>query len=627
MGVSSRFAIASAVAVILAAISAVRLWRPGEARHGPSCVWRPDNTAAYRVKVAASGTIHEGFVSGESSRPPTQRSLAYEATLAVRAAVDGDRKNAYVATLSSVQGLTGRGTVLRTDLGRPFAFEMDDYCRFGKFGFASAEGRESRDIKKSLLLLIEVVPQPTDKTGASTWQAKQTDTTGDYQASYRKDAATGDVLRTRLYYVRTAPIWSSVPLKAEILRSVGTFVPSDSFWLAKGNIQESMRVMSTKGEPFLRSAVDASLEAIAGDLRPEADIASLAWEGVRVNPSEKWTGSTYDDEGDKALAAASVPFPQAFDAFTKGDFYKGRIDHEAIGNMVRYLRANPAAIQELLDKIKAGEVAERLVGFIFFTLTKVGTPAAQRALAKVMQDPEHTEENRMQAIHALADVTKPLPESIDALAGMAKAFSLEMRDDNDLESTALLALGVVERNQLDGDEKELGRRAAAVLLEKLKSGPGVQERAVLIDALGNTGNPEHTGVIIGYFNDTSHLVRVSAARALSRMETPDADQALLDAVQHEASADARREIAQAWAQKGGEAGTFDVDKAMELLSKESEEDIRVELIQVLGRKVASHPAVKNALAKQFLSETSVKVKYEIGRHLSAGDISRASSGH
>jgi HEAT repeat protein len=624
MRARSRFALVGVAGVLIAAAAATYR-RQEAAGSGLRCDWRQDNAAAYRVKVDSSATFHEGFVSGDRSLPPRQIALAYEAQLDVRAAQGGEAKHAYVAQMRVLSGFDGREAALKSDLARPFAFEMDGRCRFGQFGFASDEGRESRELKKNLLLIMETTAQPQGKAEAPIWLATQVDAVGEYEVRFSRDPQSGVIARTRLSYTRTQPFSPTVALEAKISKSDGRFLPSAAFWLAEASTKEGLKILSTNGEPFVESTADVSWEATGQGPDAAAAVADLSWEDAHVEETHKLVSSNYDRAGDAPLEASTGTLVDAMSAFADGDFSHGKIDHQAVGNMVHYLRANPAAIGQLLDRIKAGDVDKSLVPFLFFTLTKVGTPEAQRALVDAIHDPEHTEDNRMQAMHALADVDKPLPESVDALIGMAKTFSLEANDENNLESTALLALGVVDRHQVgpDATAKELGKRATETLLDKLKGDLGTQERAVLIEALGNTGNPDVTPVIIDHFNDDSRMVRVSAARALSRMDAP-ADQAILDAVLHESVADTRDEIARAWAQKGGPAGSFDYDQAVGMLAREPQETIRLSLVAVLGRQAATLPAVKAALAKQFAQETSAKVKYEIGKYLSAADISGGS---
>lgn len=615
-----------ATVAVMAGIAATYGLR-GDKGSGLRCVWSPDNAAAYLVNVNSTGTFHEGFLSADTSIPPRQISLSYRARINVRAATGGDRPNAYNAKLELLDGFSEREASLRADLAKSFAFDLGDDCRFGEFGFASDEGRESRDLKKSLFLVLEAIARPKEKADATTWMAKQSDASGDFEARYILNESTGQIIRTRLYYSKTTALAGAIPLKAEIARSEGTFDASSRFWLDKAAVRESVRIVSDKNESVVQSAAAVSLETTeAGAAFDATTLASMAWEPTRIDQSIKFTPSTYDHIGSTDLASTARTLTEAMEAFTKGDLYGGKIDREAVGNMVHFLRAHPEAIPQLLDSIKAGEVDQRLHSVLFFTLTKVGTPEVQRALANVMNDVEHSEANRMQAIHALADVAKPLPESVDAIIEMAKTF--EPDGENNLESTALLALGVVERQQLNGEARELGKRAADVLLEKMKrEDAGDYEKAVLVDALGNTGNPQHAQTIIDQFNDDAPVVRVSAARALARMDLPNTEQALLDAMSRETVADSRREIASAWATKGGQVGVYDTGKLIEMLGKEREESVKLSMIAVLGREAATQPAIKSALVNQYEKETSTKVKYAIGKYLSADDISKGSAGH
>ncbi len=226
----------------------------------------------------------------------------------------------------------------------------------------------------------------------------------------------------------------------------------------------------------------------------------------------------------------------------------------------------------------------------------------------------------MRAMLALSDVKTPILENVQALIDASKTFSESSADDQSLPSTALLALGVLEKQQINGPSNDIAKLAGEELVSRITAKGNAQERAVLAEALGNTGNPKYEDLILDQFDDENALVRASSARGLSSLASPKADHALLNAVSKETNIETRKSIAEAWVLKTGASGQFDVARLATTISSEADESIRLSLVSVLGREAATQPAAKAALISHYKKETSTAIKYKIGSYLKAEEL-------
>jgi len=583
------------------------------------CDWRPNLYAQYEVKVISVGELFAGIFGDVTPGIAQQVNVRYDANLEVKSQLEQGRDGLYSASLLSIRGMDKQSQKLRADLRKPFNFQMDTDCRISGFGFTADDSSESREIKKGLLVSMEVVTDRS-KANLSSWRVEQTDSLGTFAADYHHDIDDGSITRKKIHYNHVTSLSPDVALSVEISQSEGRVTPRAEFWVERFTLREKLRVLTDAGQTFLRSETNVSLilkdpkNWMTSEL--SSPLAGLEWEGINVAHESRLENSHYNSAGVAVVSTLSA----ALENFSKGDFKGGKIDREAVAELVAFLMTHPETIPDLFNQIKSERLPKELHAFIFFAFEKTGTPEVQRALVAAIKDEEHSEMNRMRAMHALADVKTPIPESVEALIEASRSFSDTTIEDHSLASTALLALGVLEKQQADGSGSDLADLASEELVSRMQSRASAQERAVLAEALGNTGNPKYEELILDQFSDENAMVRVSSARGLASIGSPNADIALLDAVAKETNVDARKSIAEAWVMKDGERGKVDVTKLAAAISRESDEAIRTSLVVVLGREAAVQPAAKAALINQFHQEKSVAVKYKIGSYLKADEL-------
>jgi hypothetical protein len=611
LAVSGALLVGGAAAVLLRT-------RPWDARR-LACHWTPTASASYDVEASVSTTVNAQALLGGSPGTRTTTLVRYRARLELAADVDGGADGRLRGVL---RDLTDAGAIddeLRRDLSRPFLFTMERSCRLGSFAFDDADPRRSRDMKKQLLLALEFVAP--DGGDAASWEATQADGTGEYAARYRRAGDGGELRREKLRYTKVRGPTPGARLTVELPRVQAVATPrEDGPWLARAEVAERSRLLTPSRSVFAETAGAVSLVLVPARSAapiPLVDAAKgLAWEDARDFDHPDAVRSPYDDLA--PLPGPRTTLGEELARLAAADFRGGRLDGAAVKRLVAYLRFNPDAVLELIGLIKTDAVAPDLHSVLFFVLEKTATPAAQRGLVTALRDGELREMNRIRAVHALADVASPLPEAVDAMVDIASRYTESQAQGDSLPASALLALGVLHQRQRQADGS-LAQRVGDHLAEQLVAAPASEQRAVILEAIGNTGDATREATVAAFLGDAEPSVRVAAARSLARLEGPRRDALLAAALGRETEPRVRQATAEAWAKSGSRGGAV-VTELASLLERETDDAVKVSLIALLGREAALDEAAKAALVQELKRARSPHEKREIGRYLSAKDL-------
>jgi hypothetical protein len=160
--------------------------------------------------------------------------------------------------------------------------------------------------------------------------------------------------------------------------------------------------------------------------------------------------------------------------------------HDATSRLAGYLAAHPEAIDELIGRMRRGDLDAKLHAPLFLALEKTGTPAAERALAGALTDRGMSEVDRMRAAAALQDIPRPSEGTAKALIEQARAGS-STASEKPVSRSALLALGALS-SRTEKKQPEVARLASEGIGESLRNARGAEDVAVALDAIGNAGS-------------------------------------------------------------------------------------------------------------------------------------------
>jgi HEAT repeat protein len=360
--------------------------------------------------------------------------------------------------------------------------------------------RTAADITRSALSTLATTFQVSPNDGES-WEATETDTIGTYRAHYAR--ASAGVRRERLTYDRVA-----TGVAANVV-TTGTdlVLRTEDNWLANLRGHEVTRF----GSQHLAVVADAtfSLEH-TGTARVELgsrdDLVTVA---VGANTAKRGPSEAEDLE---MVDGASLADLIAGLATLTDDHAKG-YQFLRIAALMRLAPENVRTAQKMI--LDGSPQSGLLIG----ALGEAGTPVAQKALGELLETPALHEEQRTQAAASMGLVQTPTPETVRALAAAAQGTG-------DVASTATLAQGNASLRMHDQDPAAAAAQVDA-LLARYRRAVDDQERALVLRALGNTGDPRILEVVVLGLASPTLDVQISATEALRLVPGAAADKLLL----------------------------------------------------------------------------------------------------
>jgi hypothetical protein len=455
-----------------------------------------------RPRKTTSSVHHMPLGSVRVTMPSLERGVehAYDVSLvqtvtpkggeAVRVAVTGTWAVTYAgsdatgavfrAELRNAKPTVRRGTVdiamPASDFVRPYYFTTSDEGRLLALQFSPGMQELARGALTSLATLGQR-------------SAIASDTLGDYEATYAEDAS--GIHRTRVRYAR---VTGGDAIKVTIDETGTDFALRADGWpnAIRG------REVTTVGNGDMTVVGQQEFE-----LRHTATATiDPGWpEGLEVSAVDAATASARAQEledrdlaGDANFADLMAELAKITDTHARGYQFL---------RLAALMRLDPKVIDEAVRAVAANAPdSDVVVG----ALGEAGTPQAQRALVGLLDTGRIDDEHRVQAAVALGLTGSPTSATLDSLAQLSQAH-------DEVGDTALLAYGNATLRASDEDPSDAARRVDD-LLARLARATDDEERAVLLRALGNTGDPRILPALSTYVAVPSVLVRTAAVEAL-----------------------------------------------------------------------------------------------------------------
>lgn len=371
-------------------------------------------------------------------------------------------------------------------LARPFYFSTTEDGRLRALYFAA----DVDGVARSTLGAITATLQRTSGT-TQTWEASETDGIGDYRARYVRAGRTID--RDRVAYDRVA---GGHAIAATIVTTGTVFTVRDDGWSDDITGAESTRV----GTKDVGVVVATKFRFHhTGTVKIDAGWPT-DFKAVAIDDAA--TSARANEEADRELVDGAT-LPDLLAAFAQID----PNDHQARGyaflRMAALLRLDPhaadAATRSVLDGT-AGPNTQVLVG----ALGQAGTPQAQAGLGHVMSAATLPADTRTHAAIALGLTAQPTDATLAALAEEAA------RPDGDVSASATLAEGTAALHLRGPD----GDATVDALLTRFTNAADDEERALVLRALGNTGDPRILPAVQQGLASADPIVRIAATEAL-----------------------------------------------------------------------------------------------------------------
>ena len=480
-------------------------------------------------------------------------------------------------------------------LATPFFFVLQPNGAVGSFGFAKAMPGEARRVLRSVVssLQIVVAAQPA-------WEAHEADVAGELVASYTRSGNEIEKLVTRYERIRTP---NGLVTPSEIGGTYetrgGSHVELDaSGWPSVDDENVTVTATFEAMKLAMTGKTDAHLVAQGID-RTHVGSYDAARAGFDPDVDALAEGAALAQRNADANLVAGATLP-ALIGDLDGDV-RGR--SRAVAKMGALLRTSPEAVRDARHTLLAKGTPERTANALASALGKTGTPEAQDALADAMKSADTAASTKNEAAISLGLTEKPTTEAKDALAKGAKSA------DPELAETSSLALGNLARaaqGTPDGDD------AVAMLLARLEASTSPAEKALALDALGNSGDPRAVDAILASVGDASSVVRGAAIRALRFVKDERAVNALV-AGALDPDASVRMGALAAIGQQS--VGPF-LQVLGHVVTNDADVNVRLLAVRVLARSVNLGGDIESVLATVAAKDADEKVRDAAAQALS-----------
>jgi hypothetical protein len=530
-----------------------------------------------------------------------------------------------------IEGLSllvnGTTPVYAEGVALPFTFTFDSHGYMSGFRFVAGLSGQAKDAVQHILGTLQTGLPESPK---SEWFTRETDASGLYRARYRVDARqsndkTLSLVKEKLEYLSTRTpdtdsSWSFFAYDKQIETAWSDIrVPRNGPWIEELDYRERS-VLAAKGRSFAEGSLSfasRSVQKEPGTPFPDRYSGFLAL--MESDPYLTMRYYVTDSELDRL--ASGLDMHQTLDEFFRlRESDAPNADRVAEKFLVNYLRLHPDACLELVGLMDADPKRERFAEsdqlLLWRLVTEAGHSEAQRALAEAAVNPAYSMLTHRRAIAYIHDFEYPQPFLVEKLWELYRKTPLESADPDQrqLRTMALFAIGSLGHDEKLNDtlKPQIGEQLTAYL----RTTETPERRIAALSAIGNYGGSDALDAVEPYLSDGDENVRSAACKALRRMTTPMAAEALMEVYAGEASPDVKETVvrtistlpitprSRAWA-------------ARQIVSTDNPNE-QAQLVDMLGNSMNVFPENENSLRALLAKNPHTRVKQDIYKYIAPG---------
>jgi HEAT repeat protein len=468
-------------------------------------------------------------------------------------------------------------------LSAPFFFVLGDDGSVKSYGFAKSIPGEARNKLRALVSSLQVAPSSVERV--------EGDVSGEALVGYVRTGS--NVVRTKVRYERVrTPAGLTEPAViggSYDVTSRAVFELDASGWPTTLVEDEVLSVGFKAGKMTMKAKTTAKLVA-KGENKGFAGSYDSAASGF--DPDVDALGDSArlaKTNADKGLVAGATFTTLTSDLETSKDQH-GR--NKAVARMGALFRTSPESIGEARAKLLSRSTPEATARALAGALQDANSKEAQRALADALASDVPSSVKSSAAI-SLGLSPDPTPEAKSSLSTASRSA------DQDLSSTATLALGNLARSGGDSASD-----VVSDLLARLDAASTPADKALILDALGNSGSPAALDAILASTTDDAPIVRAAAFGALKLMHDERVAKALPMGM-FDASGNVRQA---AIAASGMQDLSLYADVLSLVLHKSDDAETRLAAVRVLARGVNSVAAAEAALSWTATNDPEPRVR-------------------
>jgi HEAT repeat protein len=444
-----------------------------------------------------------------------------------------------------------------------------------------------------------------DNPNEQTWHRTEEDTTGSFLAVYTRHTASypESITKQKHHYLRLNSTGAANPGVNHSITGSSEITLSPFLVGSKG--RESLRMEIAGIGSAITSECEFNLQLqSAGEEAENLDAAGarLAKVGSAVN-SMSWSGELppASQDGSAIGESENVDVPAVLNSIKDLLAAEGERSVAEIRSMEKLylaIKRDDGAVDAILDALTDESQSADFSSILIGALGAAGTPAAQTALLAIATSEDWLTDQREMALFSFAQVIQPIPE-VDSWLQQLHIGG------GSLANSALLVLSAMGDRIREADP---ARHAtiSRYILEGAAAGPlSMNDRIVLLDAIGNLGPAGIPGLVIDAARSEDALLRQRAIQSLQRIESDRATVMIAEALRADESDAVRSTAAKLLgntARSGGEP------LLSEAVIRDRSEEVRREALIALSEWAQLNPETAKTIRQVSAKDSSAEIR-------------------
>lgn len=535
-------------------------------------------------------------------------------------------RNPVVRVVINGQEQPQQASEVARELERGFLLEMSPEGQINAIYMQAGAGGFSQDFARTVLAVLQFVFPTEPPANGQSWTVQEEDRTGLYLARYRIVSASVpghrgwiELLKSKLRYLPETPepAAQDLPGRTQTQKKV---VPQMDL-KARFDL-ESGRLASLRGTETQDTLIQGKTVAHSETTLRLVRLSSETVPAIELNRLRKL--STWLKENSPLLALFTRRSRQEIESnIQRSELGTATLQElmeklKALGNTSLdpdkqqaaetpvYLKfkamvyLHPESCTQLEKTLIAAETSSPAFRIVSGALGAVGHHQAQAALAHAIQARPNDTTALPALIAALGGVPQPTPETESAVRAVAVGSS-----DPNISGAAILALGSMAKN-LAGKAPKRAAGIVDFLMQRAEASRSEEETQHLLRALGNTASSRALPLLERFAAAPSPALRAAAVDALRFITLPQVDELLRHALAADQDARVRLEAAFALGFRKPSIESFEAQKKQ--LAAESDEKVRVALLNNLAKMVPQFPSARSVLEHSAANDPSDYVR-------------------
>lgn len=536
----------------------------------PSLQMQVGDTRAYAIHFKNIGWVNPNAMlegTPEASDSSDQRQLVdsiFQARLETRViGRTGDDISLAARFRDISYSVNGQQVQQRELLSIPFRIEIQGQ----QFCFVSAHPHLPDHLAGIMFQLEDsLVSVAPDQPDLRKWM--RSINTGNFSTEIACEREEGPQVAAHITFNTGTPHPNAAGVTRSVLNGTGRCLPHPTLWYQE-------RSHSIRFQTKHQSAIVAE-ETASFSLRFQE--ANIPWE-ISAAELESALNSALPATSEPS-ATRNVTAPAALTNY-KSLIAGGRIG-DAEDALAQALRDNPEiaeALMLLAIEAEADMHLDRRLA-IWRLIAESGSPQAQAALLKALNDPALPNIARYRALAHIIDLPQPSRETLQSVLDFYRATQHQSDQvSRELHTSALWAFGALgHRDKSPADQSDWVADQITIEVQRATT-PEARQAALL--ALGNLGSQRALATVEPWFNDSDGNTRRAAYDALRRMPQEVAFPKLTELYATESDANLRGQLVQHLRESS--PGQKLTEWAREQVGREEALAPQVELVHVLGK--------------------------------------------